>query len=318
MTSKTRTLAVGAVAVLLVLLLTARLWRDEQEADKKYDVESGERASVKGETPALPESLSLDLGGGVKLDLLLIQRGEFEMGDGEIFCAKPAHHVRITRPFFVGAYEVTQAQYEKILGRNPSKFKGAELPVQQVSWDDARAFCQALEKTLAQPPNSDALRGVVAPVDAAKWTVDLPTEAQWEYACRAGATTPYNSGTTEKDLGLAAWYWANSDGKPHPVGQKAPNAWGLYDMHGNVWEWCADYYDENYYGASPRDDPSGPAKGNASADRVLRGGSWFLVPGDCRSAFRQSGFPSLRFSGIGFRVALCPPWPRGGGAIAPR
>ncbi|MGD0092375.1 MAG: formylglycine-generating enzyme family protein, partial [Planctomycetota bacterium] len=299
MTGKTRTLcyvACGVAAAVLVvaLLLIARPRGTEQEAA------GSDGLKAKAELLALPESLDLDLG-GVKLDLRLIRPGEFDMGDGEIANARPVHHVKISRPFYLGTYEVTQAQYEKLLNRNPSKFQGADLPVQQVSWDDAKAFCLALESMLAQPPGSEALGTLVARAKDAKWTVDLPTEAQWEYACRAGTTTPYNCGATEKDLGLAAWYWANSDGLPHATGRKAPNAWGLYDMHGNVWQWCADYYDEKGYGASPSCDPSGPAKGNAGGDRVLRGGSWFLLPGDCRSAFRLSSYPSLRFASIGFR-----------------
>ena len=132
----------------------------------------------------------------------------------------------------------------------------------------------------------------------------LPTEAQWEYACRAGSTTKYCFGDDETTLGDYAWYSANSDSKTHPVGQKKPNAWGLYDMHGNVWEWCQDWYDSGYYAKSPEDDPTGPATGPC---RVIRGGGWGSgVAGGCRSAGRRYTGPGHRSEDLGFRVSRVP------------
>jgi formylglycine-generating enzyme required for sulfatase activity len=198
-----------------------------------------------------------------------------DAGDWE----KPAHAVTLTKPFYLGKFEVTQAQYQQVMGTNPSGLKGRDRPVENVSWDDAQGFCKkASEKT-----------GLV---------VRLPTEAEWEHACRDGTRTAFYTGDAETDLDRAAWYDKNSNRTTHPVGQKVPNAWGLYDMHGNVWEWCADWL--GGYGAGAMTDPQGPAEGPS---RVLRGGSWSCDPGGCRSAYRLWATPDARLDLIGFRVA---------------
>lgn len=174
------------------------------------------------------------------------------------------------RDYSMGRFPVTQAQYEAVMGVNPSHFKGdPRLPVETVSWDDAQEFCKKLS----------ASSGMV---------VRLPLEAEWEHACRAGSTTVYCNGDTEADLDRVGWYYKNSDNKTHPVGQKQPNAWGLYDMHGNVWEWCAD-----------RHDSSGAA-------RMLCGGSWVSNPGGCRSVFRDFFYPGDQIGNFGFRVVSVP------------
>ena len=206
------------------------------------------------------DALSLDLGGGVALECVLIRPGVFIMGDKS---ETPAHKVRLTKPFYMGKFAVTQEQWEKVMGANPSLFKGAKLPVERVSWDDCQSF---LTKLKAKVPGTD---------------FSLPTEAQWEYACRAGTTTEYCFGDAEAALGDHAWYDGNSESKTHEVGKKKPNAWGLFDMHGNVWEWCSDWY--GAYTAAEAVDPSGPSSGSS---RVLRGGSWFFYASFCRSAFR--------------------------------
>ena len=196
---------------------------------------------------------------------------------------KPAHEVTLTKPYYIGKFEVTQEQYHQVMGNNPSHFKGRDLPVEQVSWNEAQEFCKKVsEKT-----------GV---------TVRLPTEAEWEHACRAGTRTTYYTGDTGVDLDRAAWYYKNSGNTTHPAGQKAPNAWGAYDMHGSVWEWCGNWYEA--YKAEAAVDPQGPAQG---ADRVLRGGSWGNDPGGCRSANRYGYFPVSRYNIIGFRVAAWVP-----------
>jgi len=225
------------------------------------------------------KGITLDLGGGVTMELVLIPAGEFLMGFQK-------HRVRITRPFCLGQYEVTQEQWEAVMGNNPSRFKGPQNPVDGVSWNDCQAFLKKLQEKRAN--HAGAFR--------------LPTEAQWEYACRAGTRTRYSFGDDKADLGKYAWYQGNSSGQTHPVGQKKPNAWGLYDMHGNVWEWCQDYYDGDYYAASPTDDPTGPATGSS---RVHRGGRWDYPSGWCCTAQRNGVAPKAR-EGFGFRVALVP------------
>ena len=197
---------------------------------------------------------------------------------------KPAHPVTLTQPFYVGKFDVTQEQYQQVMGTNPSYFKGKDNPVEQVSWDDAQAFCKKLSEQ-----TTDRVR--------------LPTEAEWEYSCRAGTKTTYYSGDTDKDLDRVAWYGANSKSTTHPVGQKESNFFGLYDMHGNVWQWCQDWYSENYYGKSEAENPQGPAQG---AVRLLRGGSWDFNPMICRSANRCRYDPVNRYYNIGFRVVLVP------------
>ena len=194
---------------------------------------------------------------------------------------KPGHAVTLTQPFYMGKYDVTQAQYQQLIGTNPSNFKGKDNPVETVSWDEAQAFCKKLSALSHQ-------------------AVCLPTEAEWEYSCRAGTTTTYYSGDSEADLGRVAWYSENSTGMTHPVGQKEPNAFGLYDMHGNVWQWCQDWYAEDYYGKAPAEDPQGPEQG---AFRVLHGGSWSIIePMGCQSAERGRYDPVGRNIEVGFRI----------------
>jgi formylglycine-generating enzyme required for sulfatase activity len=233
----------------------------------------------------------------IGMKLVLIPAGEFLMGSPDTdndakADEKPQHRVRITRPFYLGATEVTQGQYQSITGESPSNYKGSDdLPVQQVSWNDAIAFCNRLsEREDLKPyyqfdgraqPGGDGYR--------------LPTEAEWEYACRAGTTTRFSLG----DVGAYAWFNGNSVHQPHPVGQKRPNGWGLFDMHGNVWEWCGDGYDEKYYASSPGADPLGPSQ---AADRVIRGGSWICDPLYCRAATRYGYTPGYRDYDLGFRL----------------
>jgi len=219
----------------------------------------------------------------------LIPAGMFTMGyaSGEDF--ETPHEVTLTEPFKMGVHEVTQAQYVQVMGVNPSlsKFKGGNKPVVMVSWEDAVEFCRRLSELPAEKAAGNVYR--------------LPTDAEWEYACRAGTTTMYSFGDDESDLGDYAWLPGNSGNKTHPVGRKQPNAWGLYDMHGNVFEWCQDWYVD--YPSGSVTDPTGPAVGSS---RVCRGGGWDRPAEFCRSAFRVSNKPSLRGSSNGFRVCLSP------------
>ncbi|MFM8188000.1 MAG: formylglycine-generating enzyme family protein, partial [Pirellula sp.] len=185
-------------------------------------------------------------------------------------------------------------QYEKVMGANPSYFQGEEIegsssnhPVECVSWLDAVEFC----KKLSDLPEEKATGRVYR----------LPTEAEWEYACRAGSKSAYSFGESSKSLGDYAWFDENSNDQTQPVGEKKANAWGLYDMHGNVWEWCRDRYGDYPEGAVS--DPSGPKEGS---NRVIRGGSWYFVAAFCRSGIRYWFVPSYRLNLIGFRLALSP------------
>ncbi len=185
-----------------------------------------------------------------------------------------------------GVYPVTQAEYERVMGVNPSHFKnaGPTVPVEKVSWEDAQEFCRRLSELPTEQEAGHVYR--------------LPTEAEWEFACRAGSKTKWSFGDSESSLGDYAWYGSNSGKKTHPVGQKKPNARGLYDMHGNLWEWCFDWYGN--YVTTPVDDPTGTAAGSG---RVYRGGSWSGSAGHCRSAYRSGFAPGYRSVDLGFRLA---------------
>ncbi len=215
------------------------------------------------------------------MEFVLIPAGTFEMGSNEgIGRERPVHTVEITKPFYLGKYPVTQAEWEAVMGGNPSNFEGASRPVDSVSWNDARVFIRALQE-------KDGGR-----------RYRMPTEAEWEYACRAGEGDAY-----ECDPDAVAWYDENSEEETHPVGEKQPNAWGLYDMLGNVFEWVQDWYAGDCYERSPRQDPQGPEKGN---NRVFRGGSFADFDLGVRCAARSLNFPDSRNCLVGFRVFLRP------------
>lgn len=213
----------------------------------------------------------------LKIEMVEIPGGTFWMGSENGDDEKPVHQVTVA-PFAIGKYPVTQAQWQEVMSSNPSHFKGDDLPVERVSWEDAQEFCRKLSQRTGQ-------------------TYRLPTEAEWEYACRAGTTGDYAG-----KLDDMAWYRENSDNKTHPVGQKQPNAWGLYDMHGNVWEWCEDIWHESYEGAPS--DSSAWLRDEDSEYRVLRGGSWLSLARACRSAYRSGDEPGMLDSGSGFRVVV--------------
>lgn len=207
-------------------------------------------------------------------EFIYISAGEFMMGSNKNKNEQPIHKVIISRGFEMGKYPVTQGEWEAVMGSNPSRFKGINLPVETVSWSDTQKFINKLND----------LNG--------EYTYRLPTEAEWEYACRAGTTGDYAG-----ELDKMGWYDKNSESKTHVVGQKSPNAWGLYDMHGNVWEWCSDWYGN--YASGSVTDPSGVSSGS---NRVYRGGSWFLTAVGCRSAYRSYNTPDSRYDGVGFRL----------------
>jgi formylglycine-generating enzyme required for sulfatase activity len=220
------------------------------------------------------------------MTLVYIPAGTFLMGSPAEEAGRSddelQHSVTLTKPFFMAATPVTQAQWEAVMGSRPSNFQGDNLPVEQVSYDEAAEFC----RKLSVKENKH---------------YRLPTEAEWEYACRAGTNTPYNTGSDENALGEAGWYSANSGGQTHPVGQKQHNAWGLYDMHGNVWQWCSDWY-----GTYPNGQTTDPRGAATVRDRVLRGGSWHDPAQRCRSARRRYSAPDAHYYSIGFRVVMVP------------
>ena len=213
------------------------------------------------------KELTIDLGSGVTMEFVFIPVGSFMMGSSKR--EKPLHKVIISKPFYVGKYEVTQEQWQTVTGDNPSCFKGAKNPVENVSWEDCQIFIAKLsEKTPGRQ-------------------FSLPTSAQWEYACRAGSTNDYCYGDGEGKLGDYAWYSKNANKTTHPVGEKNPNAWGLYDMHGNVWEWCQD-----------RDQDS------PTLFRVIRSGSWGDDAFDLRSADLGWNAPGIGRNYCGLRLVM--------------
>jgi formylglycine-generating enzyme required for sulfatase activity len=218
--------------------------------------------------------------GIASMEFVRIPAGEFQMGcsPGDTDCdadEKPAHRVRITKAFELGKYEVTQAQWEAVMEKDLSSFKGADRPVEMASLIDVQEF----------------LKRVNGGLDGYRYR--LPTEAEWEYAARAG-TTGKHAGPVD----AVAWYGRNSGDQTHPVGQKQANAWGLYDMQGNVWEWCQDRYNENYYQVSPADDPPGPA---SAPYQVVRGGSWSSNASRVRVSRRDSVANDFWINDLGFR-----------------
>ncbi|MBI5761961.1 MAG: formylglycine-generating enzyme family protein [Planctomycetes bacterium] len=238
--------------------------------------------------PKKPDKM-LDLGSGVKLAMMLIPAGEFAMGSPEtepdrLDIEGPRHRVRITKQFYMGQCEVTQAQWYAIMGNNPSHFSGADLPVEMVSWEDCQQFCRKLSA-------KTGLR------------VRLPTEAEWEYACRAGSKDRFcfgAGGDMDSGLDAFAWYRFNSDMQTHAVGGKRANAWGLCDMHGNVWEWCEDVYLGDY-----TDTPTdGSAWTGNGPGRVIRGGSFGYYSPGCRCARRNGHKIDIRGDSLGFRLVV--------------
>jgi formylglycine-generating enzyme required for sulfatase activity len=255
-----------------------------------------------GAGAALAEEKTNSIG----MEFVLIPAGSFTMGADKNFedagdNETPAHRVTISKAFYLGKYEVTQAQWVSVMGSNPSYFKGRSNPVDKVSWDEVQSFI----KKLNQKEGVNKYR--------------LPTEAEWEYAARAGSTSTYSFGDDAEALRRYAWYGEDYDsGSTHPVGQKEPNGWGLYDMHGNVSEWVQDWRGENYYSGSPGTDPRGPSSGS---HRVNRGGGWSDDARHCRSASRNSNVPvsaspgwlvtmpdkgGIYNGGLGFRLAFSP------------
>ena len=236
--------------------------------------DGGSKATPKGPGGTATES---------QIEMVQIPGGRFTMGDKDEVDAPP-HEIAVS-PFYVDKHLVTQEQYQKIMGDNPSRWKGGKNPVEQVRWSDAVKFCNARSR----------LEGLQPCYDLETWQCNfeangyrLPTEAEWEYACRAGTQTTYLFGSDASKLGDYAWFDKNSGGHPQPVGRKRPNPWDLYDMIGNVWQWCNDFYKVDYYQESPQENPRGPKEGE---NKVVRGGAWKFSGDNCRSGYRYNEAP---------------------------
>ena len=245
---------------------------------------SGSLTPVHGQQP---KTITNSIG----MKLVLIPAGSFTMGspEGEVGRQEneTSHKVTISKSFYLCSFEVTQDLYGKVTGSNPSQSKAPKNPVDSVSWEDAVSFC----KKLSELPEEKAIGRVYR----------LPTEAEWEFACRAGGKATFSFGDSTGSLKDYAWTDQNSEG-PHPVGEKKPNRWGLYDMHGNVWEWCEDWYAPHTKDSAV--DPLGPSQG---PNKVFRGGSWIFGAIDSRSAVRFNNTPTYKNGHIGFRVAMSLP-----------
>jgi len=239
--------------------------------------------------------------GGVEMALL--PGGWFEMGTQENEEKDEPRHKVYVSSFCMDRYEVTQEEYEKLMGKNPSQWKGRKNPVEQIRWAEAAAYCNARSR----------LDGLQPAYDPKSWECSfeaggyrLPTEAEWEYACRAGTQTAYFFGEGAGELKRYAWFKDNAGRGPREAGTRPPNPWGLHDLCGNVWEWCNDFYQEGYYQESPEKDPRGPKSGKT---RVLRGGCWNSRAEQCRSSYRNyedPGYTDVCFGAdvhgfVGFR-----------------
>ena len=280
---------IGAFLLMLAVFVAVNDHRSSKKA--VAEAEAKRVAMAKAQAEAEKENRRRRAAGeawvvvGVGVKMVPIAAGSFTMGSTNgSKDEQPLTQVTLTRPYWLGATEVTQSQWEAVMGNNPGLSKGANLPVEQVSYDDALAFCRKLTETE---------RGADRLPEGYEYT--LPTEAQWEYACRAGTTGDYAG-----NLNAMGWHKENSGGdKTHEVGGKQANAWGLYDMHGNVSEWCLDWY--GHYEGGSLTDPRGAQSGSI---RVNRGGGWYFVAGYCRSAFRNGCTPGGRGNILGFRLAL--------------
>ena len=299
--TNSKTMLIGRVTLLLLLAGCTREIppEDNKIARPSHDSTKTltQRRSDLVRTKHIPKTLALDLGKGVTMKLVLIPAGTFLMGSpndetGRAYNEGPQHNVTIGEPFYMGIHEVTQAQWRAVMNSEPWTGRhfmqpGDNNALSWVSWEDASKFCETLSKKTSK-------------------LVALPTEAQWEYACRAGSKTAYCFGDAASKLGDYAWYADNTSKTgqeyPHEAGQKKPNAFGLYDMHGNVWEWCQDHQHANYKKA--------PADGTAWVDkapaglRILRGGAWGYDPKHCRTAHRFAGISSDRYVHVGFRLVV--------------
>ncbi len=275
------------IAALLFIEPASRLISEETEPESPGEravtvkkIGSVEFVHITGGEFVMGQS---DAGRTALINLLIAQNGKKygkPIYDKWYSDERPPHRVRV-RSFWIATYPITQKQFREVMDRNPSHFEGDNLPVESVTWHEAMAFCEKFS----------AAYGV---------TARLPYEAEWEYACRAGTRTIYYWGNRMDER--YCWYMSRGGATTHPVGKKLPNAWGVYDMSGNVKEWCMDWHDNNYYSESPSENPQGPASGD---QKVNRGGAWYSPERDLRSAHRDGFNPAHASNVIGFRIVIC-------------
>lgn len=228
-----------------------------------------------------PRGLSVPVKGAGSIELVLVDPGSFSMGSTVKPDEGPVRTITLTRGFYIATTEVTQSLFRAVMGKNPSQYEGSTLPAERVTWTEANEFARRLSASTGRK-------------------FRLPTEAEWEYACLGGSSGPYSFGADASKLAQHAWFEGNSRAATHPVGTRTANAWGVYDMQGNVWEWCSDWFtDEPAAGGAT--DPTGPASGT---NKVLRGGSYGGAVGSCRCANRFSFDPNERFVASGVRVVM--------------
>ena len=231
---------------------------------------------------------------GPGIEMIRLPAGRFTMGDENEVDATP--HDVVVSSFYIDRHLVTQQEYQRVMGKNPSRWKAGANPVEQVRWSDAVRYCNARSRLERLQPCYD-LQTWECDFDANGYR--LPTEAEWEYACRAGTKTAYSFGNDPSRLKDYAWFKENAGKRTRPVGQKRPNPWGLYDMHGNVWEWCNDFYRVDYYQQSPEEDPKGPKTGET---KVVRGGAWKFSADSCRSGYRYNENPGYVDACFGYDI----------------
>ncbi|HZR16732.1 MAG TPA: formylglycine-generating enzyme family protein [Verrucomicrobiae bacterium] len=271
-----------------LLLLALVLAGGCERTPSGQQTQASDRAGSSNAAPQAPNSKA------ESSSMVLLPDGRFTMGDPNEVDATP-HEVSVSA-FYLDKNLVTQEQFEKLMHENPSRWKGTGNPVEQVRWSDAVRFCNK---------RSEA-EGLKPCYELTTWKCDfgangyrLPTEAEFEYACRAGTTTPYFCGNTPARLAEFAWFDKNSGGHPRPVGQKQPNAWGLYDICGNLWEWCNDFYQVDYYATAAKEDPRGPAEGKT---KVVRGGCWRTSAENCRAGYRYNENPGYADVCFGYDI----------------
>lgn len=269
------------IPLALVLVLFVVGWEHYASAQKAAPRKQPAPAPVQSKTPA--RRVSVPVKGAGAIEFVLVDPGSFSMGSTVKADEGPVRTVTLTRSYYIATTEITQAQFRAVMGRNPSQYAGDSLPAERVTWTEATEFARRLRASTGQK-------------------LRLPTEAEWEYACLGGSDGPYGFGSDTSRLGSFAWFETNARAETHPVGTKSANAWGIHDMHGNVWEWCSDWYSEDP-AAGGSTDPAGPASGT---NKVLRGGSYGAAVGSCRCSNRFSFDPNERFVASGIRVVMDP------------